>query len=164
MNQCKLAVVKQEIARVNIDVLRISELKWTGMGKFSSDDHYIYYYGQEFWPLLCQHVFSSVQSLSCVQLFATPWTAALQDFLSVTNSQSLLQLKSIESVMPSNHLILCHPLLLLPSIIPSIRIFSNESALPIRWPKYWGFSFSISPSIDYSEVISFRIEWCVREM
>ena len=90
--------------------------------------------------------FSSVQSLSCVRLFATPWTAACQTFLSITKSQSLLKLISIESVMPSNHFILCRPLLLPPSIFPSIRVFSNESALRIKWPKYWSFSFSISPS------------------
>ena len=87
---------------------------------------------------------------------ATPWTVAHQAFLSITNSQSLLKLMSIESVMPSNHLILCHPLLL-PSIFPSIRVFSNESALPIRWPKYW--SFSINPSNEYSGLVSFRIDW-----
>ena len=103
--------------------------------------------------------FSSVQLLSHVQLFATPWTAARQASLSITNSWSLLRLMSIESVMPSNHLILCHPLLLLPSIFPSIRIFSNESALRIRWSKYWSFSFNISPSNEYSELISFRIDW-----
>ena len=101
--------------------------------------------------------FSSVQSLSCVQLFATPWTAACQASLSITNSQSLLKLMSIELVMPSNHLILCHPLLLLPSLLPSIRIFSNESALRIRWPKYWSFSFSISSSSKHSGLISFRM-------
>ena len=89
----------------------------------------------------------------------TPWTAACQASLSITNSQSLLKLMSIKSVMPSNHLILCHPLLLLPSIFPSIRGFSNESALCIRWPKYWGFSFSISPSNEYSGLISFRMDW-----
>ena len=94
--------------------------------------------------------FSSVQSLSRVRLFGTPWTAARQASLSNTNSQNLLKLMSIESVMPSNHLILCHPLLLPPSIFPSIRIFSNESILDIRWPKYWSFSFSISPSNEYS--------------
>ena len=103
--------------------------------------------------------FSSVQSLSCVQLFATPWTASHQVFLSITNSQSLLKLMSIESVMSSNHLILCHPLLLQPSIFPSIRVFSKESVLHIRWPKYWSFSFSISPSNDYSGMISFRMDW-----
>ena len=97
--------------------------------------------------------FSSVQSLSCVQLFASPWTAACQASLSFTISQSLLKLMPIESVMPSNHLILCRPLLLLPSIFPSIWVFSNESALHIRWPKYWSFSFSISPSNEYSELI-----------
>ena len=102
---------------------------------------------------------SLVQSLSPVQLFVTPWTAASQASLSITNFQSLLKLMSIESVMPSNHLILCHPLLLLPSIFPSIKIFSNESVLPIRWPKYWSFSFSISPSNEYSGLISFRMDW-----
>ena len=101
----------------------------------------------------------TVQSLSHVQLFVTPWTAACQAFLSITNFQSLLKLMSIESVMPSNHLILCCTLLLLPSVFPSIRVFSNESVLHIRWPKYWNFSFSISPSNEYSELISFRIAW-----
>ena len=101
--------------------------------------------------------FSSVQSLSCVRLFVTPWTAARQASLSITNSQSLLKLMSIKSVMPSNHLILCCPFLLLPSILPSIRVFSIESVLRIRWPKYWSFSFSISPSNEYSGLISFRI-------
>ena len=101
---------------------------------------------------------SSVQSLSRVQLFSTPWTAAGQASLSITNSQSLLKLISIESMMPSNHLILCHPLLLLPSIFPSIRVFSNESAPHIRWPKYWSFSFNISPSNEYSRLISFRMD------
>ena len=104
------------------------------------------------------HVISSVQSLSRVQLFATPWTAACEASLSITNSQSLLKLVSIESVMPSNHLILCHPLLL-PSIFPNIRVFSNDSTLCIRWPKYWSFSFSISPSNEYSGLISFRMDW-----
>ena len=103
--------------------------------------------------------FSSVQSLSRVQLFATPWTAAHQASLSITNSWSLLKLMPIELVMPSNHLILCHPLLLLPSIFPSIRVFSNESVLRIRWPKYWSFSFSISSSNEYLGVISFRMNW-----
>ena len=102
---------------------------------------------------------SSVQSLSRVQLFVTPWTAAHQASLSITHSWSLLKLMSIESVMPSNHLILCHPLLLLPSVLPSIRAFSNESVLHIRWPKYWHLTFSISPSNEYSEQISFRIDW-----
>ena len=104
-------------------------------------------------------MFSSVQSLSCVRLFATPWIAARQASLSITNSRSSLKLMSIKSVMPSSHLILCPPLLLLPSIFSSIRIFSNESALHIRQPKYWSFSFSISSSNDYSGLISFRIDW-----
>ena len=103
--------------------------------------------------------FSSVQSLSCVQLFATPWTTAHQASQSITNSRSLLKLMSIESVMPSNHLILCCPLLLPSSIFPSIRVFSNESALHIRWTKYWSFSFSISPFNEYSGLISFRMGW-----
>ena len=102
--------------------------------------------------------FSSVQSLSRVQLSATPWTAARQTFQSITNSRSLLKVMSFESVMPSNHLILCCPLLLPPSIFPSIRVFSNESVLCIKWPKYWSFSFSISPSNEYSGLISFRID------
>ena len=102
---------------------------------------------------------SSVQSLSRVPLFATPWMAACQASVSVTNSQSLLRLMSIESVMPSSHLILCCPLLLLPSIFSSIRVFSNESVLHIRWPKYWSFSFSISASSEYPGLISFRMDW-----
>ena len=101
---------------------------------------------------------SSVQSCSNVWLFATPWTAAHQASLSISNSWSLLKLMSIELVMPSNHLILCCPLCLLPSIFPSIRVFSNESTLYIRWPKYWSFSFSISPSKEYSGLISFRMD------
>ena len=103
--------------------------------------------------------FSSVQSLSRVRLFATPWVAAFQASLSITNSWSLRKLMSIESVMPSSHLILCHPLLLVPLIPPSIRVFSNESALRMRWPKYWSFSFSISPSIEHPGLISFRMDW-----
>ena len=112
-------------------------------------------------------MFSSVQLLSCVWLFVTPWTAALQASLSITNSQSLPKLMSTESVMPSKHLIFCHPLLLLPSIFPNIRVFSNESALRIRnesalrtrWPKYWSFSFNISPSNEHLGLISFRMDW-----
>ena len=103
-------------------------------------------------------IFSSVQLLSHVRLFETPWTAACQASLSITNSQSLLKLMSIELVMPSNYLILCHPLLLLPSTFPNIRVFSNELALHIGWPKYWSFSFSISPSNEFSGFISFRID------
>ena len=106
-----------------------------------------------------RHHFRSVQWLSPVQRFVTPWTAARQASLSITNSQSLLKLMTIESVMPSNHLILCHPLLLPPSIFPSIRVFSNESVLHIRWPNYWSFSFSISPSNAYSGLVYFRIDW-----
>ena len=103
--------------------------------------------------------FNSVQLLSPDRLFVTPWTAAHQTSLSITNSQSLLKLVSIELVMPSNHLILCHPLLLPPSIFPNIRVFSNESVLHIRWPKYWSFSFNITPSNEHSGLISFRIDW-----
>ena len=102
---------------------------------------------------------SSVKSLYCVWLFVTPWTAAHQGALSITNFRSLLKLMSIESVMPSNHLILCHPLLLLSSIFSSIRVFSNESVLCIRWPKYWSFSFNISPSNEHWELVSFRMDW-----
>ena len=102
---------------------------------------------------------SSVQSLSHVWLFVTPWTAARQASLSITNSWSLLKLMSIESMIPYNHLILCRPLLLPPSIFPSIRVFSNESVLCIRWPKYWIFSFNKSPSNEYSGLISFRMDW-----
>ena len=100
-----------------------------------------------------------VQSLSHVRRFATPWTAAHQASLSIINSRNLLKLMSIKLVMPSNHLILCHSLLLLPLIPPSIRVFSNESTLCMRWPKYWSFSFSISPSCEYSGLISFRMDW-----
>ena len=105
------------------------------------------------------HMFSSVQSHSHVRLFATPGTRACQLSLSITNSWSLLKLTFIESVMPSNHLILYHPFLLWPSIFPSIRVFSNESVLLITWPKYWSFSFSISPFNEYSGLISFRMDW-----
>jgi len=109
---------------------------------------------------LCQYIYFVVvvQSSSCVWLFATPWTAACQASLPLIISQSLSKFMSIESMMPSNHLILCHPLFLLPSILPNIRVFSNESAILIRWPKYWSFNFSISPSSDYAELISFRID------
>ena len=106
-----------------------------------------------------EKLFSSVQLPSLVQLFPTPWTAEYQASLSINNSQSLFKLMSIELVMPSNHLILCRPLLLLPSIFPSIRVFSNESVLHIRWPKFWSFSFSISPSNECSRTISFRMDW-----
>ena len=103
--------------------------------------------------------FSSVQLLSPVRLFVTPWTTARQASLSITNSRSSLKLMSTESVMPSSHLILCHPLLLLPPIFPSIRVFSNESVLRIRWPKYWSFSFNISPSNEHPGLIYFRMDW-----
>ena len=102
---------------------------------------------------------SSVQSFSSVRLFVTPWTAARQASLSITNSRSLLKLMSIMSVIPSNHLILCHPLLLPPSTFPSIRVFSNESVLRIRWPKYWSFSFNISLSNEHPGLICFRMDW-----
>ena len=131
---------------------------------------------KEFWLLIrCQKIliktditggeveasirFSSVQSLSHVWLFATPWIAALQASLSITNARSSLRLTSIESVMPSSHLILCRPLLLLPPILPSIRVFSNESTLRMKWPKYWSFSFSIIPSKEIPGLISFRMDW-----
>ena len=106
-----------------------------------------------------KYIISLLQSLSHVRLFATPWTTTHQASLSIINSQSLLKVMSIKSVMPSKHLILCCTLLLLPSIFPSIRVFSNELSLCIRWPKYWSFSFNISPSKDYSGLISFRIDW-----
>ena len=109
--------------------------------------------------ILPMNQFSSVQSLSHVQLFATPWTAACQASLSITNTQSLLKLMSIESMMPSNHLILCRPLLLLPLIFPSIRVFSNESVLCTRGPRCWSFSSNISPCNGYSGLISFRMDW-----
>ena len=109
------------------------------------------------WALIVS--FSSVQSLSCVRIFATPWTAACKASLSITNSRSPPKAMSIESVMPSNHLILCCPLLLLPQIPPSIRVFSNETTLLMRWPKYWSFSFSISLSNEYPGLISFRMDW-----
>ena len=105
------------------------------------------------------HLFSSVQSLTCVRLFATPWIAAHQASLSITNSQSSPKFMCIESVMPSSHLILCRPLLLLPPIPPSIRVFSNESTLRMKWPKYQSFSFSISPSNEHPGLISFRMDW-----
>ena len=112
-----------------------------------------------FWYVFIGSQFSSVQSLIHVRLFVTPWTAAHQASLSITNSWSPPKPISIELVMPSNHLILCHPLLLLPSIFPSIKVFSNESALWIRWPKYWSFSFNISPSNEHPGLTSFRMDW-----
>ena len=111
------------------------------------------------WANILMVQFSSVQSLSCVQLFATPWIAARQASLSITNSRSSLRFTSIELVMPSSHLILCRPLLLLTPIPPSIRVFSNRSTLHMRWPKYWNFSFSIIPSKEHPGLISFRMDW-----
>ena len=122
-----------------------------------SSNHGIFQVRTLEWVILIQ--FSSVQSLSHVWLFANPWTAARQASLSITNSRSLLKLMSIESLMPPNHLIFCHPLLLPPSIFPNIRVFSNELVLSIMWPKYWSFSFNISPSNEYSGLISFRMNW-----
>ena len=126
-------------------------------GKKKKKDNSTFPVSQKPWFWNC-HLISSVQSLSGVQLLETPQTAARQASLSITNSQSLLKLMSIELVMPSNHLILCRPLLFLPPIPPSIRVFSNESVLHIRWPKYWSFSFSISPSNEFSGLISFRMD------
>ena len=126
--------------------------------RFSKEREIYHIHGREVSVLLiCE--FSSVQSLSRVQLFATPWIAARQASLSVTNSQSSLRLTSMESVMPSSHLILCRPLLLLPPIPPGLRVFSNESTLHMRWPKYWSFSFSIIPSNEHPGPISFRMDW-----
>ena len=116
-------------------------------------------FGGRWTAILSLVTFSLVQLLRRVWLLLTPWTAARQASLSITNSQSILKLMSIESVMPSNHLVLCCSHLLLPSIFPSIRVFSNESVFHIRWPNFWGFSFSISPSNDYSGLISFRMDW-----
>ena len=122
-------------------------------------------YGGDIWHIhlqslsIVQSIFSSVQSLSCVRFFVTPWIAARPASLSITNSQSSPKLMSIKLVMPSSHLILCRPLLLLPSIPPSIRVFSNESTLRMRWPKYWSFSFSISPSKEHPGLIYFRMDW-----
>ena len=136
-----------------------TQLKWLS----SSINENVIYDGMGMrlqWPHLCPFPkISSVQSLSHVWLFVTPWTAACRASLSITNTWSLLKLLFIESVMPSNHLILCHPLLLLPSVFPSIGVFSNESVLCITWPKYWSFSFSINPTKEYSGLISFRMDW-----
>ena len=154
------------LIKLNVNRGQDSSSRWGGGGVwgwlatwllFSIVDHNTCL--QILWILPLPLPLISVQSLSCVQLFATPWTAACQASLSITNSQSLLKLMSIASVMPSNYLILCHPLLLPPSIFPSIRVFSNELALCIRWPKYWSFSFNISPSNEYSGLISFRMDW-----
>ena len=140
------------IKLVNQKDLLYRELYLTSCNKLEWKKIYIYTH-------LYIYPFSSVQSLSRVWLFVTPWIAAPQASLSITNSWTSLKLMSIESVMPSSHLILCHPLLLLPPIPPSIRVFSNESALRMRWPKYWSFSFSISPSDEHPGLISFRMDW-----
>ena len=132
--------------------MRLERPLWRGHG--------IYELGRPGWgEWTSRLLISSVQSLSHVWLFANPWTTARQASLSITNSRSLFKLMSIELVMPSKHLILCHPLLLLPSIFLSIRVFSEESVLRIKWPDYWSFSFSISPSNEYSALISFKIDW-----
>jgi len=140
--------------------LRNLQSKWKSIEDISSQ--YFIISPFEIYCFACTNVFekpqfSSIQSLSRVWLFA--WTAALQASLSIINSQSLLKLISIESVMPSNHLILCHPLLLQPSVFPSIKVFASESVLLIRWPNYWSFNFIISPSNEYSGLFSFRIDW-----
>ena len=144
-------------------LMNINNLNISGENKFKKlKCGIIHFYKIKKWKqnnLPVDYVSNSVQSLSHVWIFATSWTAAHQASLSITNSQNLLKLMSIKSVMPSNHLILCHPLFLLPSIFPSIRVFTNESVLCIRWPKYWSFSFSISPSNENSGLISFRMDW-----
>ena len=138
-------------------------LEWVAIsfsrGSSQPRDHTIFYFTGGFFTTEPPGKPLSQFSHSVMSDSATPWTAACQASLSITNPRSLLKLMSIESVMPSNHLILCHPLLLLPSIFPSIRVFSNESVLGIRWPKYWSFSFSISPSNEHSGLISFRTDW-----
>ena len=140
---------------VNFYTLPLGILNWHNNFKNCSYLKQLHFYLNHLGKL----AFSSVQSLSRVQLFVTPWITARQASLSITNSRSSLRLTSIESLMPSNHLILCHPLLLLPPIPPSIRVFSNESTLHMRWPKYWSFSFSISPSKEIPGLISLRMDW-----
>ena len=161
MNQGKLEVVKLEMARVNIDILGISELKWNKMGEINSDDHYIYYCGQESLRrdgvslVVNRRVWKAGQFSSVTQSCLTLCDPMNRS----TNSQSSPKPMSIESVMLFSHLILCRPLLLLPPIPPSIRVFSNESTLCMRWPNYWSFSFNISPSNEYPKLISFRMDW-----
>ena len=136
---------------------------WSGSGVGKGSILSLYDTGNRFEEqiisIYCEVQFSLVQSLSRVWLFVTPWTTACQASLSITNSRSLLKLMPIESMMPSSHLILCRPLLLLPPILPSIRVFSIETTLRMRWPKYWSFSFSISPSNEHPGLISFRMDW-----
>ena len=141
-------------------MIKYAKVKIQDLSKYPNLDDYsftIFYHSQSI--VLLNFQFNSVQWLSCVQLFATPWTAARQSSLSITNSRNSLKLTSIESVMPSSHLIFCRPLLLLPPIPPSIRVSSNESTLRMRWPKYWSFSFSIIPSKEHPGLISFRMDW-----
>ena len=134
--------------------------KWLTYGIHEVNTKFIWWINMaSFYYFIFIIQFSSVQSLSCVRLFATPWIAARQASLSITNSRSPPKLTSIESVMPSSHLILCHPLLLLPPIPPSLRVSSNESTLRMRWPKYWSFSFSIIPSKEIPGLISFGMDW-----
>ena len=140
----------------------VTDNQWRNKVMFCFNKWYwakqLIYMKSKYW-LIVHHHFSLLQSFSHVQLFTTPWTTACQASLSISNSQSPHKPMSIESVMPSNHLTLCCPLLLLPSIFPSIRVFSNESALHIRWPKYWSRSFNISPSNEHPGLISFRMDW-----
>ena len=160
MTPSKLNVWKFSSSEVTFKIFPIRSFKMMDINWTYCNIH-LYMYIEQFcympWTYIIQ--FSSVQSLSCVRLFAIPWIAARQASLSITNSQSLLKLMSIELVMPFSHLILCRPLLLLPPSPPSIRVFSNESTLPMSWPKYWSFSFSISPSNEHPELISFRMDW-----
>ena len=152
-----LTVFRLSNASIICSFLFLSSIPWYKFIIFCLTIHLL----KGIWVVSCfrQLLISSVQSLSHFWLFATPWIAARQATLSITNSWNLFKLMSIELVMPSNHLILCHPLFLPPSTFPSIRVFSNESVLPIRWPKYWSFSFRISPSNEYSGLISFMMAW-----
>ena len=165
MNQDKLEVVKQEMARMNVNILGISEVKWTEMCEFNSEEHYIYYCGQESLRRNGVEIIVNKRVQNAVQFSsAAQWYPTLCDLMNCSTPglpihhqlPELLKLTSIELVMASSHLILCHPLLLLPPIPPSIRIFSSESTLCMTWPKYWSFSFSISPSNEHLGLISFR--------
>ena len=166
---CKLAVSSSAFMDLSLVVLGKTTSQWGHLSvrkcRVSAALFFVVLPDGQCWPVLVQWysdgkvVIVVAQLPSHVQLFVTPWTAARQASLSFTISRSLLKLMSIESVMPSNHLILCHPLLLLPSVFPSISIFSSESALHLRWPKYWSFSFSISPFNEFSRLISFRMNW-----
>ena len=164
---CKISRVTIYSFDVLLSLFGTSELKWTGMGKFNSDGHYIYYFGQESLRrngvaiIVNKRFWNAVQFSSVAQSCPTLGNPMNCTSLSITNSRSSPKPMSIKSVMPSSHLILCRPLLLLPSIFPSIRVFSNESALCIRWPKYWSFSFNISPSNEHPGLISFRMDWLI---